>query len=1296
MKTFLLFLFCFSAILPLELFSLNKVQSYDGTKVRFKYYSNEETSNDVVSSKQKFGQTYYQFSREVAQKLKFLNFYRNLLKKDQIIVNDKGDELIEKGKLYINLKDKINLDLIDNLSSKRYSISFANAALDEIFRKNGGIRIVEFVKLRELKSTVSISPDAMNIRSELLKTYILEFDESIDIIQFCIDLAAHPLVNYAEPIPINRTSTVPNDTYYSSQFALSLMQCPQAWDIFKGENASEEIIIGVCDSGVDWDHPDLLNNLKHNLGEDANNNGYVVYYDGANWVIDPGDINNIDDDFNGFADDFIGWNFFTDDASLSYNPMAVSPNTHGTHVAGICNATTNNSQGVAGLPWNLKFLPTKHGDNSDGRSIYSGYDGIVFLAEQGADIINCSWGGGAYSASDQTAINYAYSLGSIIVAAAGNDNSYFYHYPSSYQNVVSVSSVNEEKVKADYSNYGISIDVSAYGGETSSDGGILSTVPNNSYDLYQGTSMASPYVAALASYYKAYKPNSSNYDIIKAILGSSTNVNDYNPGYERTLGHGIINAYNAITMTNPDISHIPYMDLLWIAYIEPSGNGQINNDETIDWEFAIKNFNHLYGTSNFKYFITTTDPDVTILNGTGTTTLGADSYLNLNNVKFQISQNCPNKIVKFDIKFDIDNGYEYNYISSILILNSDSQAEAYAYIAYDPTSNLKGPCKFKINNPNNLTVLEDQSTLEWVKAGTYFNNQWYGFDNSNKLITINPTDGSRTLVKQFNNPISGLAYDFLSRKFYGILESNSLYSLDIPNGNLIDFYNVSNFYVNLAADKQGNLYSIELSNNSLFKIGRYAENQQYVCGFNYDLNYAQDIECDNNSDILFASLFTNDNQSIFAAIDKELGFTFEINNMPNNYEITGLAFPSTWNYSGIKLNSPDYNENDIEKNHVFSWDNFQNATDYTIEFSLNENFSNIYYQTSSNTNSVQLPNQTLTLGFRYFWRVSAFNNDVEIGKSPIWTFVAVMPNYCVASSNNCDEYIGTLIFSNINNVSYCNNYSNYLNIIGEVRQNRTYSIYINNPVPYEGDAVGVFIDWNQNDVFDSPSEYYLLSTLNHKDYYAEITVPENATLGTTVMRARIVYDETLSPCGISDYGEVEDYSINVLEKLDEQDIALKQGWNLISTYIIPLSANMVNIWNSISQSLLIVKNNQGNVYIPSYGINNIGNWVLNQGYLAYMSTANTLTIQGNSCNPQNENMNFINGWNTLAYLRNSEMNVVMAFADLVAQEALLIAKNLAGQAYIPSFGINNIGNLVPGQGYKMYCTKSGTFKFPSN
>lgn len=1296
MKNLLFFLFTL-LILRIDLFSINKIQSYDATKIRFKHLTDLQISKDRVTySSGEFGKCEYTMSQDVAKKLMFINFYRTFYKKGQIFVNKDGTELIEKGKIYIRLVDKIQLNEYDNSTGKHYSNSFGIPELDRIFQGYGGKRINVFYEFKDITSIKSINDETKQYRQQLERTYIIDFDNNMDVLQFCIDLSESNFVEFAEPIPINRTTAVPNDTDYSDQFALSLMQCPAAWDIFKGQNSSEEIVIGVCDSGVDWDHPDLVNNLKHNLGEDFNNNGYVVYFNGSNWVFDPGDINGIDDDGNGYIDDFIGWNFYTADGTVANNPMASIANAHGTHVAGICNARTDNNTGVAGLPWNVKFIGTKHGDNADGAYINNGEGGIIYLAELGVDIINCSWGGEAYSSVFQNSINYSASLGALIIAASGNDNSYRYFFPASYQNIVSVSSVNSQKVKTYYSNYGISVDVSAYGGETNSDGGILSTVPNNSYTKLQGTSMASPYVAGLAAYYKAYKPNSTNYDIIKAVLGSSTNVNDFNPGYEGTLGHGIINAYNAITSTNPDISHIPYIDLLSISYIEPSGNGQINNGETIDWELIIKNYNHLYGTNNFKYYVTTNDPDVTILNGTGTTSLGADAYFILDDIQFQIASNCPNKIAKFFIKFDINDGYEYNYVSSILIINSSYQGEAYGYVAYDPTSDVRGPCKFKVNDPTNFILIQDQSGLDWVRAGTYYNNLWYGFDNSKKLITINPNNGDRTLVKLFNGSLSGLSYDFLSRKFYGMEAGDALYNLDLASGNMINFFDVSNFYINLAADKQGNLYSIDLTNDALYKMNRYAENQEYIAYFNYDLNYAQDLEYDYNTDILYATLYSNDDQSIFVAIDKEFGFVFEIANIPNNREITGLVFPHNWVFDGVELISPDYNENEVATNHTFSWNTFSNANSYKIEVSLNENFTNIKYQNIINNNSIQLPNNTLNQGMRYFWRVTAYNNDVEIAASPIWTFVMIMPNYCIASSINCDEFIGNFAFANINNSSNCNNYSNFLNIIGEVRRGRTYNVYAYNPTPYDGDAVAIFIDWNQNEQFDSPSEYYQLTTDNFQDFYGEVTVPLDAPLGMTVLRARIVYDEPLTPCNISDYGEVEDYSINVMEKLDEHTIALQQGWNLISTYIIPISANMEDIWNQRTQNLLIIKNSSGQVFIPSFGINNIGNWSLHQGYLAYFTNSESITISGNTCNPDNESINYANSWIFLSYIRNSPMNAITAFADLVDQEALLIAKNLAGQVYIPSFGINTIGNLLPGQAYKIYCTKSGTFKYPSN
>lgn len=157
-----------------------------------------------------------------------------------------------------------------------------------------------------------------------------------------------------------------------------------------------------------------------------------------------------------------------------------------------------------------------------------------------------------------------------------------------------------------------------------------------------------------------------------------------------------------------------------------------------------------------------------------------------------------------------------------------------------------------------------------------------------------------------------------------------------------------------------------------------------------------------------------------------------------------------------------------------------------------------------------------------------------------------------------------------------------------------------------------------------------------------------------------------------------------------QQISLISGWNMISTFVEPNNPNMEAVWANIVDKVLIVKNNVGNAYIPSYDINNIGNWSKTEGYLVYMTSAETLEIKGKKIKPSSTPINLNVGWAIVPYLRNTNMSPALSFQTLDDEEALLIAKDRLGNAYIPSYEIDNLINLVPGQAYKVYVSKNGS------
>ena len=436
-------------------------------------------------------------------------------------------------------------------------------------------------------------------------------------------LSNDPFVQYAELVYPDSIFAVPNDEHYTESLYFASLEAEAAWDIHKGENGLTPVLMAIIDTGCRWFHPDLAENIWNNLGEDVNSNGYTIYYNGNNWVMDPEDLNGIDDDGNGKIDDLIGWDFMLNSTGTeANNPFENSG--HGTTVSGIASARTNNTIGVSSLAWNLKLLPVSCSFPGSS-SIYKGYDGIIYAAENGADIINCSWGGTAFSMANQEAINYAYSLGSIIVASAGNNNNTIPVYPAAYQNVIAVAALQNSGVKSSVSSYGSFIDVGAPTGS-------IGTVTDVGYTtVSNATSYASPVASSLAGLIKSYFPEISQIDLINRIKGSCDDVDAVNLGRENLLGEGKLNARRSLQESNP----LPDVEIR-LGLIEnrgatdANGNLAVEPGETFSVNILLRNYSEYAATGNFT--LSTTNPNVSILSGTHNQYMPADAYFALEEV----------------------------------------------------------------------------------------------------------------------------------------------------------------------------------------------------------------------------------------------------------------------------------------------------------------------------------------------------------------------------------------------------------------------------------------------------------------------------------------------------------------------------------------------------------------------------------------------------------------------------------------------------------------------------------------
>ena len=427
------------------------------------------------------------------------------------------------------MKGEIDIKTKTKLDNGKDDLLQASSALQSKLAEIGVSEIKPFATVTEFNKY----PEMKNFGFDRL--YTLSIPEDSDPLAVCAELMLQSDIEYACPVYIRYPHHTPNDPSASSQYTLTNMKMYEAWDVTQG---STDVVIAVVDTGTDIDHVDLAANIWSNPGEVA------------------GD--NIDNDQNGKIDDSNGWNFAANIVNGSVtgenNNPRNSVNTHGTSVAGCASAATNNGKGIAGVGYKCKILPIKCGaTNANYGGIYHGYDGLVYAANMSADVINCSWGGAGYSASEQDKIDYAVSKGCVVVVSAGNDgtnNDNIATYPADYVGVLTVGSITNAYNMSSFSNYGFSVSTFAPGSS------IYTTNAGNSYTTIDGTSFSSPNVAGVCGLVKAVHPTWTPQQVIHQIRSTSDrNVKINGATYLQAFGS--VNAYKAVTYNNTGGSSIP-------------------------------------------------------------------------------------------------------------------------------------------------------------------------------------------------------------------------------------------------------------------------------------------------------------------------------------------------------------------------------------------------------------------------------------------------------------------------------------------------------------------------------------------------------------------------------------------------------------------------------------------------------------------------------------------------------------------------------------------------------------------
>ena len=501
-----------------------------------------------------------------------------------------------KNEILVKFKDEVKVEV----GEKRGRLKTGVITFDNLVNNLDIEKISKVFKTEEFRSEKRYMKSGTGediAVPQLFNIYKIKFKSGQDPKELCETLMENPEIDFAEPNYLLYTqeihsnelrvagytlrdkengkptiqpnqkekflnSTPINDPLYldGSQWYIDAVHTPEAWELATGEGQ----VIAIIDTGVDWDHPDLDDNIWTNVDEIPDN--------------------GIDDDGNGYVDDIRGWDFVNDDNDPN------DDNAHGTHVAGIAAGEGNNGTGIIGVAFNAKIIPVKILQSSGSGSSSDLASSIEYASDNSATVINMSLGSYGESMTVKIALENAYA-NAVLVAAAGNNGYkvdppypprplYAPMYPSCYGFVIGVEATTQTNTLASFSNFdpsGPAVAGNPYGHnyEIKASGvGIYSTFPNGNYNALSGTSMASPIVAGAVALMKSHNPAQSTEQIFAKLI--------------QGVDNGIVDIENSIDyVLESDLHFVEYSLVDTLPGCDNDGNADAG--ETIEIYLTVKN-----------------------------------------------------------------------------------------------------------------------------------------------------------------------------------------------------------------------------------------------------------------------------------------------------------------------------------------------------------------------------------------------------------------------------------------------------------------------------------------------------------------------------------------------------------------------------------------------------------------------------------------------------------------------------------------------------------------------------------